>query len=159
MVTKQIISQYYDLLREQKEVEEKIESLEIRIPKLEERIAEIEAGATVKDRVYGGEGGIQGFNIEGIPTPEYEKKRSDLLYMKLLVEERRAKLKYLRVQIAETINEVEEFILSIDDSHIRRIVNLRVVQKLTWNDIAARMGGGNTEDSVRKAFMRFFEKI
>ena len=49
----------------------------------------------------------------------------------------------------------EEFIASVQDSRIRRIINLRFIEKLSWNKVADRIGGGNTEDSVRKAFDRY----
>lgn len=159
MVTKQILNQYNDLVKEQTEVIDKIAKLEKQIPKLEQRIREIEAGETVKDRVYGGDGGRQGFNIEGIPSVEYDHKKAELLRKKLLYEERKTRLKLLRIKIAETINEVEEFISSIDDSHIRRIINLRYVKGLPWNIVAMQIGGMNSEDSVRKALDRYLEKI
>ena len=44
MVTKEILIQYSDLQEEIKEVRKKIEWLEDAIPKIEKRIAEIEAG-------------------------------------------------------------------------------------------------------------------
>ena len=59
--------------------------------------------------------------------------------------------------LLETLNQVAEFIASIQDSHIRRIVNLRVIDGLSWNEVARRIGG-NTEDSVRKAFERLMSK-
>lgn len=156
-VTKDILIQYTNLLKEQEEVQDKIQNLESQIKKLEERLADIENGETVKDRVYGGEGGIQGFNIEGVPTEEYSRKRTDLLVKKLILEERRTRLKYLRLQIAETINQIEEFIYGLSDSYIRRIIDLRFVRNLTWFQVAQRIGGGNTEDGVKKAFYRFME--
>ena len=58
----------------------------------------------------------------------------------------------------ETINQVEEFISSVDDSMMRRIINLRFIEKMSWGKIANKIGGGNTEDSIKKAFYRFMEK-
>ncbi|MBR1631345.1 MAG: hypothetical protein IJ680_05770 [Paludibacteraceae bacterium] len=158
-IDKEKLRQYADLVKERHEVQQKIESLEKQIPKLEAKIRDIEAEGTVKDRVYGGEGGIQGFNIEGVAAPEYDKAIRELAYKKLLCEERKTKLKYLRLRIAETVNEVEDFIASIDDSHIRRIVNLRVVYGMTWDQVAEKVGGGNTFMSVKKAYQRFLDQL
>lgn len=158
-INKEKLRQYADLVKERHEVQQKIESLEKQIPKLEAKIRDIEAEGTVKDRVYGGEGGIQGFNIEGVAAPEYDKALRELAYKKLLCEERKTKLKYLRLRIAETVNEVEDFIASIDDSHIRRIVNLRVVYGMTWDQVAEKVGGGNTYMSVKKAYQRFLDQL
>ena len=142
MVSKEILIQYSDLQQECKEVREKIE-------KLERQIAKIEADGEVVDKVRGGLGGLQSFKIEGFPYPEYSRKKT-LLYA------RKATLSELETELLETLNEVEEFIASISDSHIRRIVNLRVIDGLSWNEVARKIGG-NTEDSVKKAFYRFME--
>ena len=144
MVSKEILIQYADLQQEVKEIRQKIE-------KLENQIAKIEEQGAVKDKVRGGIGGLQSFQIEGFPYPEYSRKKT-LLYA------RQATLSELEMQLLETLNDVEEFISSINDSHIRRIVNLRYIEKLSWNEVANRIGGGNTEDSVRKILERFLEK-
>ena len=141
-ISKEVLIQYSDLQKECKEVREKIE-------KLERQIAKIEADGAVVDKVRGGLGGLQSFKIEGFPYPEYSRKKT-LLYA------RKATLSELEMELLETLNEVEEFIASISDSHIRRIVNLRVIDGLSWNEVARKIGG-NTEDSVKKAFYRFME--
>ena len=141
-ISKEVLIQYSDLQKECKEVREKIE-------KLERQIAKIEADGEVVDKVRGGLGGLQSFKIEGFPYPEYSRKKT-LLYA------RKATLSELEMELLETLNDVEKFIASISDSHIRRIVNLRVVDGLSWNEVARKIGG-NTEDSVKKAFYRFME--
>ena len=155
MVTKQILTQYADLKIEANELRKKIAHLEDRIPKLERRIADIEAGEMVRDKVYGGAGGEQGFNIEGVPVIEYHEKKTDLILKKNLLKERQSLLSTLELELLWHINEIEKFIRTIQDSHIRNIVRLRVVEGKTWNEVADVIGGGNTEDSVKKAFHRF----
>ena len=144
MVTKEILTQYADLQKECKEVREKIE-------KLEKQIDRIEKDGNVIDKVRGGDGGIQSFKIEGFPYPEYSRKKT-LLYA------RKATLSELEMELLETLNEVETFIASVKDSHMRRIISLRVVDGLSWNEVADHIGGGNTEDSIRMSFNRFMEK-
>lgn len=157
-ITKEVLVQYIDLQKEVKELRIKIEKLETRIPKLDERIAEIEAGETVKDKVKGGLGGIQNFNIEGIPTKEYSDKKTELYIKKRLLAERKEMLSLLELDSMRQINQVEKFIKAIKDSHIRRIVSLRVVNGMSWNEVADSMGGGNTEGSVKMTFQRFMEQ-
>lgn len=144
MVTKEILIQYSDLQEEIKEVRQRIE-------KTEKQIERIEKDGSVCDKVMGGDGGLQPFKIEGFPYPEYSRKKT-LLYS------RKAILTSLEMELLETLNQVEEFIASVKDSRIRRIINLRIVENLSWNEVADRIGGGNTEDGVRKAFARFMEK-
>lgn len=55
-------------------------------------------------------------------------------------------------------NEVLRWISTLEDSTARQIVMFRCVDLLTWDEVAQRIGGGNTEDSVRMAFNRLFEK-
>ncbi|MCM1224611.1 MAG: hypothetical protein NC548_60200 [Lachnospiraceae bacterium] len=158
MVSKEILIQYTDLQQEVKEVREKIQRLEDSIPKIEKRINEIEKGETVKDKVRGGLGGLQSFNIEGVPLKEYEKKKTDLLTKKLLLNNRKSTLKIMEFDLLRKTNEIEEFIASIDDSRMRRIINLRFIEGLSWFKVAERMGNNNTEDGVRMSFNRFMEK-
>lgn len=142
-ISKEILVQYADLQQEVKEIRGKIEKLEAQIDKIEQE-------GSVKDKVMGGEGGWQPFQIEGFPYPEYSRKKT-LLYA------RKATLSELEMELLETLNDVEGFISSIKDSHIRRIVNLRVVEGLSWQKVADRIGG-NTEGSVKMAFQRFMEQ-
>lgn len=143
-ISKEILTQYSDLQHECKEVREKIE-------KLEKQIDRIEKDGNVIDKVRGGDGGLQSFKIEGFPYPEYSRKKT-LLYA------RKATLSELEMELLETLNEVEAFIASVKDSHMRRIISLRVVDGLSWNKVADCIGGGNTEDSIRMSFNRFMEK-
>ena len=143
MISKEILIQYSDLQEEVKEVRERIE-------RTERQIAKIEEDGNVIDTVSGGCGGIQHFKIEGFPYPEYSRKKT-LLYA------RKATLASLELELMETLNQVEEFIASVDDSRMRRIITLRFINNLSWNKVADRIGGNNTEDSVKKAFYRFMD--
>lgn len=143
MISKEILIQYSDLQEEVKEVRERIE-------RTERQIAKIEEDGNVIDTVSGGSGGIQHFKIEGFPYPEYSRKKT-LLYA------RKATLASLELELMEMLNQVEEFIASVDDSRMRRIITLRFIDNLSWNKVADRIGGNNTEDSAKKAFYRFME--
>ena len=158
MVTKEILVQYSDLVEEVKEVRKKIDFLESRIPKIQERINEIESGELVKDKVRGGIGGLQSFTIEGTPVKEYEERKTELMSKKLILNKRKINLEELEFELLKKTNEVEEFIASIDDSRMRRIINLRFIENMTWNEVADNIGGGNTEGSIKMAFQRFMEK-
>lgn len=144
MISKRILIQYSDLREEVKEVRKKIEETEKQIDK-------IEYEGSVVDTVCGGSGGIQHFKIEGFPYPEYGRK-------KILLCDRQEILKKREAKLFETLNQVEEFIGSVDDSRMRRIITLRVIDNLSWFKVAKRIGGNATADSVRMEFNRFMEK-
>ena len=158
MISKSVLKQYIDLQAEAEEIRDKISNLESQIENISNRIKEIEdKKETVKDKVKGGLGGIQGFNIEGIPMKEYQKKKSDLMMKNLLLNQRKSTLEILEYEITQQTNEVEQFIAGINDSRMRRIINLRFIQNLSWNKVADRIGGNNTEDSIKKMFYRFMD--
>lgn len=145
MVTKELLIQYGDLIHEREEVKRKI-------TKLEQEIDKIEQEGSVVDKVRGGEGGLQSYKIEGFPHPQYNKKKA-------LLTARKDTLNELELKILGNLNEIEAFITRITDSHVRRIINLRIIEKNTWGKIAEKIGGGNTEDSIKKIFYRFMEKM
>lgn len=142
-ISKDILRQYADLKQEIKEMRQRIE-------KLERQIEDIVLNGTVKDTVTGGLGGIQHFTIEGIAVPEYAKKQRILLSRKL-------RLQQMENELDVMVGEVEEFILDIPDSRIRRIITMRFLDGMTWNEVADHIGGMNTEDSVKKMFYRYME--
>lgn len=157
-MTRDKLRQYSDLLGEAEEVRDKIDRLEMQISKIEDRLEVIKSGEVVKDKVYGGLGGVQGFVITGFPTKEYEEKRSSLLTKRLLLNQQKSELEILEFTIMKNTNDIVNFMSSINDSYIRRIVNLRYVENLTWDMVAARIGGGNSVSGVKMAFTRFMEK-
>lgn len=143
-MTKNILTQYVDLVREINEVEARIQKTETELQKL---IAEGE----VTDVVSGGEGGIQHFTITGFPQRDYARKKT-------LLNTRKSILHSLKAEVEQSANDVYEYITTIEDSHIRRIVVMRIIDGMTWRQIAAQCGGSNTEDSVRKCFERFVDR-
>lgn len=62
-------------------------------------------------------------------------------------------------EIQFSIAEIEKFIISIDDSLIRMIIEYRCVNLLKWEEIAGRLGEGYTAESVRQTYHRFVDKM
>ena len=91
------------------------------------------------------------FPIRGFPVPEYTRKKAMLRHREIV-------LNGLKNEVEATINDVQVFINGIEDSHIRRIVSMRYIDGMTWRQIAARIGGGNSEDAVRKTVERFLRQ-
>ena len=61
------------------------------------------------------------------------------------------------MEVQEKLNEVETFIATVEDSHIRRIISLRFVEALSWRQVAKRMGKKYSSDVVRITFERFLK--
>lgn len=51
--------------------------------------------------------------------------------------------------------EITQYIQSIEDIVLRRIMYLRFVEQKKWQQVADAIGGNNTEDSVRKRCHRY----
>ena len=157
-ISKDILVQYPDLVKEVEETKDKITKLEHQIANIEKQLVAINEGGHVKDKVKGGLGGIQNFNIEGFPEREYQQKRKQLQDKKNMLNVRKRTLDKQETKLLQMVSDIEEFLNGIEDSFIRRIINLRVIEQLSWNKVADKMGGYNTEDSVRMTFERFLKK-
>ena len=141
---KNVLAQYVDLVQELKDVENRIEDTKGKLRKLEEE-------GEVTDTVKGGEGGIQHYTITGFPSRDYSRTKTLLLT-------RQAIQNSLKSEIEQSINEVQEFIAHIEDSRDRRIVTMRVIDRMSWRQIAKNLGGPNTEDAARMAFERILKR-
>ena len=102
-MTKESLGQYGDLVREYGEVREKIWSINKKIERIERRMKSIEQEGVVKDKVYGGEGGVQGFVIEGYASGDYSRTKTSLQQQKLLLLNTQATLNQLSVDIQVSV--------------------------------------------------------
>lgn len=111
---------------------QEIETLRADIIKCEDSIAKIVETGTVKDRVYGGEGGIQGFNIEGFPVALYNKRLSTLRKLQNLLIMKETDLTELAITI-------EQYLDTITDPRDRMIFRYVYMQGLTQEEAARRL--------------------
>lgn len=140
---KSILIQYCDIREEIKEVRKRIERLEEEIEKMEE------SGYVVTDSVKGGSGGIQNYKITGFPYGQYSRKKTLLCV-------RKATLETLEMDLLEATNSAEEFIHSLQDSKMRRILTMRFIDDLSYDQIGRTMNYDRT--SISKKIDKFFEE-
>lgn len=130
-MTKQELSQLYYLNRE--------------IEQLKSRIVELECAATSSTS-----------RITGLPhatgvSDKVGKYAAEIGDLKELLDLNLKKCFY-------ELNRLNRYIESIEDSQIRMIITLRYVNGLSWRQIAFSIGGGNTEDGVKKLAYRYLKK-
>lgn len=145
MIEKHILEQYTDMQEEHKDLLRRIQRLGDQIAKMEE------SGYTVADSVACGKKGkkaLKTVKVEGFPHPDYERKRS-------LLRRYKKKLELCDQELLEKTTEAEEYISSIEDSRIRRIMRYRYIDNLTWQQVANRMGKHFTAESCRKMHDRY----
>lgn len=98
-----------------------------------------------------------GMNFSGMPSDHSPKNRIEEVVAK--VDEIKRKKRLEEIKQNEAKKKVERFIDECGNPQIRIILMYRFVDFLKWEAVAAKLGGGNTEDSVKKACYRFLKKI
>ena len=97
-----------------------------------------------------------GMNFNGMPrNPSPKNMMEEIIPLIIEIEEQIKKEQedYIRERMV-----IEDYIRSVEDYQIRLILSYRFVDLLTWNQTARMIGGGNTEDSVKKMCYRFLKK-
>lgn len=91
--------------------------------------------------------------LTGMPhAPGVKDKVGDLAIEIADLSER---ISYMEAEIAEKQSELSRFIDSIKEDHLRMIFRLRFLRGLAWKDVAAVVGGHNTEYGVKAACYRY----
>lgn len=132
-----------DQLRQLRHLKREIELLQDQIANLESEIVTDKVRGSDPEHPYT----EKSFYITGFAHEEHGRK------MKRLKERLQRRLD----DLMDLVVEINEFVEEIDDSLLRQIIILRHVNGLTWEQVAAEVGGGNTADSVRKMHDRYFE--
>ena len=121
-VTKEHLEQYTAM---------KIEIMQLRldIRKAEDSIAKLIEEGTVKDKVYGGDGGTQGFVIEGFPEKEYNRRLR-------ILRNKRKKLVKRESDLLELTTEMEKMISELPTSRDRIIFRGLFLEGCTQEQVA-----------------------
>lgn len=69
------------------------------------------------------------------------------------------KIQKLKDKLQAERDEAVQFVLTIPNSVTRMVVYYRCISLMNWRKVAYEIGGGNTEESVRKIYTRFCEKL
>ena len=144
---KSILTQYADIKRESYDLQERIDRAQYELDKMTD---EDGAPEMTSDIVQSGDIVTGRTRIYGI-SDLYVRRQSALRNLKAQYELKQVELLYQQ-------SEAERFIETIPDSRTQSIVRMRVIDRRSWQEIATRMGGGNTADGVRKVFDRYIER-
>lgn len=90
----------------------------------------------------------QHFKIQG--TAFTYEDDSQLRFEEKILEERKANAEKLKLQ-------VDQWMLTIP-MRMQRIIRYSIFEKKSWEEVARRLGGKATGESVRKEFERFMKK-
>lgn len=92
-------------------------------------------------------------NMDGMPhAPGYGDKIAgcvaEIVDLQAIIAAKQQQCLYER-------NRLERYIASVPDSLTRQIMTLRFVDGKSWAAVAMTIGGGNTEDGVKKICYRY----
>lgn len=91
--------------------------------------------------------------LTGMPhAPGVRDKVGDLA---VEIADLKERIRYLENEIEVEEQEVTRFITSIPDEQLRIIFRLRFLRGLTWGEVAAVVGGRNTEEAVKSSAYRY----
>lgn len=110
----------------------------------EQRLLELEAAATSITQ-----------NISGMPG---SGRKSDKTAIAAEIADLKRIIRSKNEMCIAHYNRIMRYVASIDDSLIRQVITYRHVDMMKWRDIAQKIGGGNSEDGIRKAYTRYIEK-
>ena len=155
------LGRYIELSVEAESIHENIEKTMKRIERCERQLHVMKVNGTVRDRVYGGEGGIQGYNIEGFPNTKYAETENKLRKCISMLRKLQADYAEAEFNVLSLTDDILTFIESIPDTEadVRTIARLRCLDGLEWQEIAKRLGGSYTDSSAKKKFYRYFSKL
>ena len=147
---KQGLADYVSILRE-------IEENERRIGELQRRIDQMGPGTdAVSDTVSRGKRGKKNLGtvrVEGMADYRAINRKRTQLYR------RKARKHKLLAKLNAQVADAEEYIDSLPDSELRRLLTFRCIDGMrSWADVAAAMGEGYTGDMCRMQFNRFIRK-
>ena len=133
------------------EIKKEIADLEERISNDERKMEEYR-NLVVSDTVTGTrpDGTFGSIKITGLDRRQYNRQ-------KLLVNHKREMLRRLQEKLLQKEIKAEEYIQTIQDSRLRRILRYRYVDGLPWQQVAKRMKGKCTADSCRMEAQKIFK--
>lgn len=88
-------------------------------------------------------------DTSGIPRNPTPRNSTEELMIEIIA------AKEKRAELAMECERIEQWINSIVDDTVKLIFLRRFVDGMRWNDIAAELGGNNTEYSVKKTCYRY----
>lgn len=144
---KAVFERYQKLKLEQKRLSDRVEALLVERDDIRSRI-QID-GVVASDKSFPYIAHIA--KIEGINEDD-DKFENHIINLEL------KRVRKMQDANDLALSQIREFVDSINDEFIKAIVTYRFIEGMSWRQVAFRMGGGNTEDSVRKAYSRYFEK-
>lgn len=143
---KNILKQYVSLLKEFKDEEARVQELEAEIAAMRPIDNEV---TDVVTRGRRGKKTLGTYVIRGVDDhTRINQKRAQLRV-------RKAKKELHLSQIEMMVVNAEEYIYSLEESELRRILIFFCIDRKTWDEVAKAMGDGYTAEACKQKYSRF----
>lgn len=94
--------------------------------------------------------------LDGMPrAPGVHDRVGDLAAE---IADMKASVSRIEAEVSRSETAIEGYIAIIADDQMRMIFRLRFIRCLTWREVAAAVGGGNSESGVRAACYRYIAR-
>ena len=117
---------------------------------------EIEADQRKLEELSRAAGAPSSSNLSGMPrAPHSTDSKVERLAAEIV--DLQAVIAARQIQCIHERARLERWISDIPDSLTRRVFSLRFERCMSWVQVAAQIGGGNTEDGVRQRVYRYLK--
>lgn len=144
---KNTFERYQKLKMEQKRLNDRIEDLLSEREDIQSRI--VIDGVIASDSEYPYIAHIQ--KIEGLEI-NHDKFENHIINLEL------RRVRKMQDETDTALSEIRQMVDGIDDEFIKAIITYRFIEGMSWRQVAFRMGGGNSEASVKMAYRRYMDK-
>lgn len=95
-------------------------------------------------------------NISGMPSAKCSHSGKENIILSYIDDEKA--LEKMCEEMTQAYSKAISYIMNIEDPAIRLIFHYRFICGYSWVKTAMELGGGNTDDSVRKRVKKYLQK-
>lgn len=99
---------------------------------------------------------IPGGNISGMPSAKSVCNSKEKRYISCLADKEKLQKRYEKMLYKHS--EAIKYIERIQDETVYNIFRYRFIENYHWNKVAILVGGGNTDETVKKMVYRYLSK-
>lgn len=111
---------------------------------------------SARDRLLSMTSFLKAANMDGMPGASGESRKVEKLA--ILIEQQSEEVARMERVVQRSEKRVREFIGSIQDNRTAQIFSLRFLAGYGWQEVAAIIGGKNTEDAVKAVCYRYLQQ-
>lgn len=111
---------------------------------------------SARDRLQSMSSFLKAQSLDGMPRSSGESRKVERLA--LLISEQAEKVSHMELMVSKSEEPIRAWIESIPDNRTEQVFSLRFLAGYEWAEVAAIVGGKNTEGSVKATCYRWLEK-